>query len=119
MILADENIPDVVVARLRADGLEVLHVAEVAPSIPDTEVLALALQHDALILTADKDFGELVVGESRPSKGVLLVRLAGVPVARRAEMVSVLFRDCMHDLLGAFSVLSANGRVRIRHFQND
>ena len=118
MILADENISEVVVTRLRSDGWKVMHVAELAPSISDTEVLELAAAHGSLILTADKDFGELVVGQSLPCKGVILVRLAGVPIPRRAEMISTLLSECMNELDGAFTVLSANGRVRIRRFQN-
>lgn len=42
------------------------------------------------------------------------MRLAGVPHSKRAEMVSALFRECGAELDGAFTVLSADGRVRIR-----
>ncbi|KYF50440.1 hypothetical protein BE08_17255 [Sorangium cellulosum] len=63
MILADENIAAPIVERLRADGVTVLQVAEIAPTVADSEVLRLAAEHDAIVLTGDKDFGELVVRE--------------------------------------------------------
>ncbi|WP_437834176.1 DUF5615 family PIN-like protein [Sorangium sp. So ce1153] len=114
MILADENIAVSILERLRADGVTVLHVAEIAPTISDGEVLRLAAERDAIVLTDDKDFGELIVREGHAHRGVVLLRLAGVPYPKRAEMVSALFRECSAELEGAFTVLSADGRVRIR-----
>ncbi|WP_437689752.1 DUF5615 family PIN-like protein [Sorangium sp. So ce176] len=114
MILADENIAAPILERLRADGLTVLQVAEIAPTIADSEVLRLAAEHNAIVLTDDKDFGELVVREGCAHRGVVLLRLAGVPYPKRAEMVSALFHECGAELEGAFTVLSNDGRVRIR-----
>ncbi len=60
ILLADENLDRTVVARLRQDGHEVLAVAEMEPGIADTTVLARANERRALLVTEDKDFGELV-----------------------------------------------------------
>ncbi len=59
-ILVDESVGQQIVARLRDDGHDVLYIAEMAPGVDDEEVLGAANEHDALLLTADKDFGELV-----------------------------------------------------------
>ncbi|MGK4004642.1 DUF5615 family PIN-like protein [Sorangium sp. So ce1036] len=112
--MADENIAAPILVRLRADGITVLHVAEIAPTISDSEILRLAAERQAIVLTDDKDFGELVVRAGCAHRGVVLLRLAGVPYAKRAEMVSGLFREYGAELEGAFTVLSADGRVRIR-----
>ena len=72
--MADESVDQPVVDRLREDGHHVLAVAEMPPSIPDEAVLTLANQQGALLLTADKDFGELVFRQRRVSAGVLLIR---------------------------------------------
>ena len=78
-LLADENVHRLIVAHLLRDGHEVVHVADLAPSISDEEVLALAVEREALLITNDRDFGELVfVGASRHA-GVLLLRLAELP----------------------------------------
>jgi predicted nuclease of predicted toxin-antitoxin system len=59
-LVADEGIDCVIVERLRQDGHQVWYVAEMAPSISDEAVLAIANREAALLLTADKDFGEMV-----------------------------------------------------------
>jgi predicted nuclease of predicted toxin-antitoxin system len=59
-LLADEGVDRPVVEQLRQDGHDVLYVAEMEPSINDDVVLMRANQHQAVLLTADKDFGELV-----------------------------------------------------------
>lgn len=60
MILADESVDRGNVVRLRQDGHEVTYVAEMPPGIMDEEVLVLAREDNALLLTADKDFGESI-----------------------------------------------------------
>jgi len=58
MILADENIHGFIIKTLREAGFEVISVIESASRIKDEKVIQLALQHDYLLLTEDKDFGE-------------------------------------------------------------
>lgn len=112
-LLADESVDRPVVERLRQEGHDVVYVAELAPSITDEEVLRQANDRSALLLTADKDFGELVFRQGRVHAGVVLVRLAGLTAAAKAETVASVFQDRAADLNGAFSVISP-GVVRIR-----
>ena len=93
MIVADENIAPVIVGRLREEGYDVLSIRETRPSITDVEVLEVARQHEAVVSTDDKDFGELVVRDSLAHCGVLLLRLAGIPVQKRADMVLSLLQE--------------------------
>jgi len=58
--LADEGVDRQIVDRLRQDGHVVLYVAEMERGISDDVVLDLANREGALLLTADKDFGEMV-----------------------------------------------------------
>ncbi|GIW42747.1 MAG: hypothetical protein KatS3mg077_0029 [Candidatus Binatia bacterium] len=60
-ILADEGVDRPVVERLRQDGHEVRYVAEIEPGISDDNILDLANREGAVLLTADKDFGEFVI----------------------------------------------------------
>jgi predicted nuclease of predicted toxin-antitoxin system len=76
-----------VVERLREDGHHVVYVAEMSPSIPDEEVLQQANAGSAILLTADKDFGELVFRQGLVHSGVVLIRLAGLANATKAEIV--------------------------------
>jgi predicted nuclease of predicted toxin-antitoxin system len=115
-LLADESIDKPIVDRLRQDGHNVLYIAELDPSIDDDTVLHRANQNGALLITADKDFGELVFRQGRVHAGVVLVRLAGLSSQAKARIVSTIFANRGHELLNAFSVISP-GRVRIRHSQ--
>lgn len=59
-LVADENVDAPIVAALRAGGHRVVYVREIDAGIEDARVLDLANQQGALLLTSDKDFGELV-----------------------------------------------------------
>lgn len=115
-LLADESIDKLIVDRLRQDGHRVLYIAEFAPSIDDDAVLQQANQNDTLLITADKDFGELVFRQGRIHVGIVLVRLAGLPSYAKARTISAVFADHGDELLNAFSVISPE-RVRIRRVQ--
>jgi predicted nuclease of predicted toxin-antitoxin system len=54
------------------------------PGVSDDVVLDLAYRNSELLLTADKDFSELVFRQGRLACGILLVRLAGL-IAMRAS----------------------------------
>ncbi len=112
-LVADEGIDAPIVSRLRADGHAVWYVAELSPTIPDEEVLTLAVAHAALLITSDKDFGALVFQQHRVSSGVILLRLAGVSAEKKAALVSDLIKDHGEQLLGSFTTITPR-RVRIR-----
>jgi predicted nuclease of predicted toxin-antitoxin system len=112
-LVADEGVDRPIVERLRRDGHDVLYVAELSPSVPDDDVLEQANARNAVLLTADKDFGELVYRQRLVHAGVVLLRLAGLSNATKASLVAEVCRDRAVELVGAFSVI-APGQVRIR-----
>ena len=112
-LFADESVEWPVVERLRLDTHDVVYVAELTPSIIDEEVLQQANARDTVLVTADKDFGDLVFRQGRVHSGVVLVRLAGLANATKAEIVSEVFRLHAAELVGAFTVITP-GQVRIR-----
>lgn len=112
-LLADENIDQTVVDMLRQHGHHVLYVVEFSPSIDDETVLQEANRNGALLITEDKDFGELVFRQRRLHAGVVLVRLGGLSPQAKARIVSTIFASRGPELMNAFSVISP-GRVRIR-----
>jgi predicted nuclease of predicted toxin-antitoxin system len=59
-LVADEGVDRQIVDRLRELGHKVFYAAESATSASDDALLERANQDDALLVTADKDFGELV-----------------------------------------------------------
>lgn len=58
--LVDECVERQVVDALRKDGHNVLYIVEMNRSLPDEEVLNTAIIESAILLTSDKDFGEIV-----------------------------------------------------------
>lgn len=111
--VADESVDRQIVDRLRVDGHRVCSVTEMEPGISDEVVLDLASREEAPLLTADKDFGELVFRQGRATSGVVLVRLFGLPPARKSEIVSAVIREHGTELPTAFTVI-APGLTRIR-----
>lgn len=113
-LLADESVDRLIVERLRADGHHVTYVAEVEPGVTDLEVLQRANELSALLITSDKDFGELIFHQSLDTSfGVVLIRLSGASAERKAEIVSEAFYRHNNEFPNSFSVITA-GRVRIQ-----
>ena len=115
-IFADESVDGSIVYRLRNDGHEVEYIAEMAPGISDDEVLRRANDHESILLTGDKDFGELVFRQGRISLGVILIRLAGVKPAVKASLVSAVIQARENEIDHAFTVITQNN-VRIRRLE--
>ena len=65
--VANENIPLSSVRQIRAAGHDVLSIAESASSITDAEVLGWAVQEAAIVLTFDRDYGELIYRHQMPT----------------------------------------------------
>ncbi len=115
--LADESLEAQIVDRLRRDGHLVWYVAEMEPGISDDIVLDLANQQEAILLTADKDFGELVFRLHRISSGVVLSRLSGLPPSTKADIVSRAINQHLDELPGSFTVLTPIA-IRIRKLES-
>jgi predicted nuclease of predicted toxin-antitoxin system len=112
-LLADEGIDKQIVDRLRQDGHSVVYIAEESPGINDEQILTLANQQEAVLLTRDKDFGELVYRLNRITHGVTLVRLDGLHPDTKATLVSTAFISYGNEMIGTFTVISP-GNIRIR-----
>ena len=112
-LVVDESVDRLVVDALRQDGHNVLYVSEIAPSINDEMVLDLANQNGALLVTEDKDFGELVFRNGQIHTGIVLIRLGGLSTQAKVSSISTTFANQGPKLLNAFSVISP-GKVRIR-----
>ena len=87
-ILADENFSRATVEALRARGHDVVWVPEDAPSTGDPDVLARALSENRVLVTFDKDFGDLAVRQGlAASCGVVLVRVRQLSTAFVTRLV--------------------------------
>lgn len=115
-LLADEGVDKPIVDRLRQDGHEVAYIAEMSPGIDDDTILRQANDNGALLLTLDKDFGELVFRQGLVHAGVILIRLAGLHPSTKADVVATAIAEHDTKLFNTFSVISP-GSIRIRKQQ--
>ncbi len=112
-IVADESVDKQIVDRLRSHGHDVRFVAELDPGIDDEVVLQQSRELGAVLLTADKDFGELVFRQRRVHSGVVVIRLAGVRAGTKAELVATAFELHADEFNQGFAVLSLRA-LRLR-----
>ena len=112
-LVADESVDGPIVERLRRDGHSVESIAERSPGVDDQQVLNLSVGSRAVLLTADRDFGEMVIRHGLASAGVVLVRLSGLSAEQKAETVAVAIAAHGDALLDSFAVISP-GTVRVR-----
>lgn len=117
-ILADENFPGPVIAALRAIGHDVLAVAEACRGANDETVLDRARQDHRILLTFDKDFGELAFRLGLPAdSGVILFRLSGAGAeADNRRIITAL--ELREEWTGTFSVIT-DELVRMRPLPGD
>jgi predicted nuclease of predicted toxin-antitoxin system len=111
--LADENFPGAAVRALRGAGHDVSWVQEEMPGAPDLGVIARAAEESRIILTFDKDFGELAFKSAgiAPAGVVLFRVLAASPDELAARTVDLI--SSRTDWDGMFSVVDSR-RLRMR-----
>ena len=112
ILVADESVDRQVVAALNGI-VDIYDVATLDRGVRDDVVLSIARDRGAVLLTADKEFGELVFRQRRTHHGVILTRLSGMPPEEKANLVAGVFHRYIDELSDAFVVITASG-VRIR-----
>lgn len=99
-------------AELAASGHDVLHVGSWNEDPGDEEILARAYRENRILITLDKDFGELAIVRNQPHSGI--VRLVGV-AARRQGIVCATVVQQYGTLLAAGAIVTVEAtRVRVR-----
>jgi len=111
--LCDEGVDRPIVEALRAAGHDVTYVAEQNPGVEDQDVLQAASREDRVLVTADKDFGELVFRQGRLHSGVVLLRLHGLGPSDKAQVAVAAVAEHGPELERSFAVLEQS-RIRIR-----
>src|SRR6266436_8345952 len=110
--LANENFPLDVVDALRNEGHDVAWIRTDAPGSKDPDILKRAVAEQRVLLTFDKDFGDLAFQFGLPATcGIVLFRLQASSSAALATMV-VRALQSRTDWAGQFSVVEAS-RIRM------
>jgi predicted nuclease of predicted toxin-antitoxin system len=111
-LLANENFPGDAVTALRLEGNDVAWVREDAPGSTDIQVLERAQNESRIVLTFDKDFGELAYRYGLPAScGIILFRISTPSSRHVARSASAALKQ-REDWAGHFSVIEDN-RIRM------
>lgn len=112
-LLADENIDPKLIDWLRGEGHDVLAVKAKSAGAADEEVVAISMRESRVIVTRDKDFGELAVRYAQPVPGVILIRLQASSRAEYLQLFAERWPRILPHLHGHLTVVT-NASLRIR-----
>jgi predicted nuclease of predicted toxin-antitoxin system len=109
--VADESCDFAVVRALRAASHDVIAIVESSSRSEDDEVLRLARDSERILLTEDKDFGELVYARALANCGVILFRF---PARARDKIADAALNvvNKMNDRLSSRFTVVQPGRIR-------
>jgi predicted nuclease of predicted toxin-antitoxin system len=115
--IVDESTGSAVVEYLQQLGYDVLFAGDIMARSDDSVILDLAVQQHRIVVTNDKDFGELVFRSGKPHDGILLLRLDDESPQNRLRVFQNVLRLYQERLPGNFVVATEKG-VRIRTLRN-
>ncbi len=93
--------------------INVISIRDMDPRMADVDILKLAVAENAVVVTMDKDFGELVYHSGWPHHGVLLLRLDDANGMEKVGVFKSILDNYSERLFGSFSVYK-DGNLRIR-----
>lgn len=111
--LVDEGVDKPIVDLLRTHGFDVHYILETHRGVDDEKVLDLANEEERVLLTQDKDFGEMVFRLKKVHLGIVLIRLGVNTSAEKARLVNFALLEYGEKLINAFTVIQ-NNAIRIR-----
>jgi predicted nuclease of predicted toxin-antitoxin system len=111
--LADECCDSGLVEFLRSTGHQVDYIQELLPGVTDIEVLLKAKNDKRILLTEDKDFGELVFRLKKPAYGIILLRFHPVEKDKKYRRLQQLVSRYSSKLPGNLIVVDTK-KIRFR-----
>jgi len=103
---------------LHEEGHDVKAVRDVDPCMKDEEIIRMAAWEKRIVITMDKDFGELVYHSSMRHCGVLLLRMEDAVAAKKAQIVQHILANYGDQLKNSFCVFQ-NNKLRIKKISRD
>ena len=107
--LADAHISVEMVAMIRALGHDCLDTSAIPPRMQDIDVLRMAADDARVVITSDKDFGELVFVHGIPCPGVVLIRVSLAHETDRVSHVRSVWSTVLSRLPGSFLTIAMSG----------
>jgi len=114
--LADECVDKEIVEAIRKLKIEVIYIAEINPRVDDNYILSFASKKDAVLITSDKDFGELIFRQKKISAGIILLRLEGLEKKKKIKLITAAIETLGSELKNGITVISGK-QIRLRKFE--
>lgn len=114
--IVDENLGPSMSNWLRSQNFDVYCVLSDNPSIEDIDILRLANEENRVIITNDKDFGELIFKNQIPCKGLVLLRLQDNSLLGRINAVKNLLENYKDVINSDNFIVAGDEIVRIKRF---
>lgn len=117
IFLANENFPRPITIFLREKGFAIECIQEDSPGITDEEVIKIAQEHNLIILTFDKDYGELIFkyAKDKPPSVVFFREKGNTPDFAALTLFNLVVENDI-SLIGAFTVVEDKS-IRQRFYQ--
>ena len=104
--LANVNIEKPVIDYLVRNGIDVKWVADIDKRMPDVKVCEAANNEERIILTNDKDFGEIVFLQKKIVQGIVLLRIKGQDAMEKAGLIERLLDKYPSKIIRHFVVVT-------------
>jgi predicted nuclease of predicted toxin-antitoxin system len=111
--LVDESTGQSVATYLDRAGYDVVSVADIMPSARDEDILHRAVLEDRIVVTNDKDFGELIYRSGGAHRGIILLRLRDERAANKIQMMKQVLTRVRDRLPNHYVVVTEAG-IRVR-----
>ncbi|MBI4824928.1 MAG: DUF5615 family PIN-like protein [Nitrospirae bacterium] len=111
--LVDVGVSKKVEEWLKENGYDVKSVRDINPKEKDSEILRLAANESRMVITMDKDFGELVYNSGKSHSGVMILRLDDANGGQKVEIIKKILTEYSDKIKNKFCVFQ-NGRLRIK-----
>jgi predicted nuclease of predicted toxin-antitoxin system len=109
----DVGVGRIIETWLAEQNFSVFAIRSLNPEMADTEIIEFADREDAIIISMDKDFGELIFKNKIQHKGILLLRLEDAVAEEKLAVIQNIFPEHLSDIKNKFAVYQ-NGKLRIR-----
>ena len=112
--LVDVGVGNKVEVWLDSQGFDTKVVRDLDPRMTDNEILQIAVDENRIVITMDKDFGELIYHMKMLHAGVILLRLDSYSSEEKTKIIQTILEEHKTKIIGNFSVYK-DGRLRIRY----
>ena len=109
-LLIDANLGRKFTGLLKLAGHDAVYVNDLLPKASDEEILSFAKRENRIVITNDKDFGELIFKLGVLSTGIILLRTLTTDPEKRFDMI----KDVLSKSEGRFVVVK-EGQIRTRY----